>query len=118
MMIELICRYSKPLSEDINKQLSEHLSEQRIILGDDDFDADQEKSKFLKDLDEMFEYGPFTFSMKDVCAFNSLDEEHTAVRFYNNAVCAFKINYDQFKEIYQDVTQILIKEYIFEEDAK
>jgi hypothetical protein len=112
MMIELLCRYNKPLDDTLSKQIENLLSTERIIQGDN-FDEEFERKRILKELkqtDSGYEYGEFVFNLKDVTAFNRIDKQHVAVRFFNNSVCIFKMEYQDFKEMYQFEMGVMIKE--------
>lgn len=109
-MIELLCRYNKPLDESLSKQIENLLSTERIIQGDD-FDEEMSRKRILRDMKKSevsYEYGEFVLNLKDIVAFNRLDNIHTAVRFINS-VCVFKIDYQTFKEMYQEEMGIIIK---------
>lgn len=58
-----------------------------------------------------YNYSPMVFSVKDLRAFNKVNPEHTAIRFYNGDVYTIKVPYDDFKEIYVDTTGNSISYY-------
>jgi hypothetical protein len=107
MIVELPCRYLKKLDKDAQRELDRQLDTERIIQGED-FDEEAERLRLVEE-EEQYEYGLFTFNMKDICAFNEIDAGHTAVRFYNNAICVFKLEYIIFKQLYQEVTGLAIR---------
>ena len=118
-MLELSCRYSKTLDPVVQQELEDSLETQRLILGDN-YNETIAKDNFLKSIGQKYEYGPFTFNLKDVVGFNAIDEEHTAIRFYNSMVYVFKINYEEFKIAYQEISGMLVRSVILEkiEDDK
>lgn len=115
MIIELLCRFSKVLSEKENSELEEELSIQELIKGGD-FDKIIEKDKLLS-TKVSHEYVSTVLDLKDVAMFNSSDETHTTIRLYNGAIFNFKIGYDNFKAIYQTLTGKIINSFT-EEDGK
>mgnify|MGYP001607642878 CR=1 FL=1 len=58
-----------------------------------------------------YTYSPMVFSIKDLRAFNKVNLEHTAIRFYNGDVYTIKVPYPDFKEIYVDATGNSISYY-------
>ena len=111
MVIELLCRYPKdPASEDFS-QFDEELDLMAVIQGDN-FNREKERNKLIKKENvDKFEYGPFSFDLKDIVSFNMVDADHTCVRMYGNVGYVFKINYDEFRTIYQTLSGRVINDF-------
>lgn len=119
MMIELLCRYSIPFSKKKEQAIEDELKIIRLIKNDN-FDEETERERIMEELGindvDSFEYGEFCFNLKDVIAFNRIDAKHTVARFFNNAICVFKIDYESFKGVYQEETGMIIKCIITEDE--
>lgn len=117
MMIELLCRYAKKLTPDEEQEIELLLNTQAIIDGDD-FDKVSAREKLLSERGDLFEYGEFTFNLKDVMSFNLVDSKHTCIRFYNGAIYTYKIDYESFRSIYQTLTGTLINDFNYLKSIK
>lgn len=109
MVIELQCRYNKPISSDSKREFDERMNTQRMIDGEN-FNEEVFREKYFQDQEDQYEYGPYVFSLKDIVSFNRIDEEHIAVRFFNNSLCVFRISHESFKQLYQEITGVFVRE--------
>lgn len=114
-IIKLLCRYQKDSSDKDSKAIEEELKIQEVIQGDK-FDKDIEREKLVK-AKGSYEYGPMVLNLKDVCMANSVDEEHTVLRFYNGVAYTFKISFDIYEAAYQAMTGLIVHDFT-EPDVK
>lgn len=118
MIIQLDCRYPKTLTKKEQSALDKELEFRSVVV--QDFNKNEETEKFLEENNyPKYEYGPFVFSLKDISKFNLVDENHICIRFYGGEVYVFRISFEQFKIIYQNLTgNIIINSEVVMEDAK
>ena len=116
MLVELLCKYNKAISKEALEEINQILATEELIKGSD-FDKETMREELLEEHGS-HEYGPFTFNLKDVQGFNHIDPEHTCVRFYNGQVFNFKVEYEIFKSVYQQLTSILITSLIAEQNIE
>lgn len=112
MIVEFLCRYSEVVDENYLVGIEEELDTQEIIKGNK-FNREKEKQKLLKGK-KAFEYGPVMFDLDDVETANSVDEEHTAIKFYSGVMRIIKFNYEEYKAVYQTMTSKLISSFLEE----
>jgi hypothetical protein len=116
MIIELLCRFNRDINESELKDLTQELEIEALIKGND-FDLQKEKDKILEN-NKLFDYSPMVINLKDVFTFNLVDDLHTCIRFYNNISFTFKIEYNNFRTVYQTITGRLITDLITELNAE
>ena len=115
MILELLCRYPKELSQKELDALELELETDEIIKGDA-FNKESEKEKRIRRIGK-FEYGPFVLNVKDIMTFNYVDRKHTTLRFYGGIQYTFKINYTEFKSAYQALSGMLINTFIEDQET-
>lgn len=115
-VIELLCRYNKESGDEIAKSIELELDTQAIIQGDK-FNREVEKEKLIKS-SNAFDYGPMMFNLKDVSGANHVDKRHTHITFYTMPGRTFKINYEQFKALYQTLLLVIINDFTNIDDLK
>lgn len=109
MLLELDCRYNKELKGKKKEALEKHLDHLRIVKPD--MNELTEIEKWRRANDELWEYGKFVLDLADVGTFNSVDSEHTCIRQkYGERAFTFKIPYYEFKDLFVNVTGLLIRE--------
>jgi hypothetical protein len=116
MIVELLCRFTKEIAQEASSSVEEELDILEIVKGGE-FDRDKERERLLNQEDK-YEYGAMVFNLKDVYTFNSVDDQHTSVRFYNGISFTLKVGYDEFKSIYAKVGQFVINKFIKDTDGK
>lgn len=111
MKAELLCRFTKEISKDLEQEIQEELATKRMLHGDD-FDEEEEREKILESKDiDAFDYVPMVMDLKDVMFFNKVDDTHTCVRTPIGAAFTLKIDYPRFKDVYEQQLGIKIQDY-------
>lgn len=102
MEIELQMRKDGILPKDIQDEITQA----RIVSGDEDaFDVEQ----YLQEND-LYEYEPAVFNIKDVTFFNKHDARHTHILILDGAVSMLaRIEYELFKRIKEAMTGMKTK---------
>ena len=101
--VEIIIRFSDEKTKEELEREREDIKLKKLI---GEFDEDYEP----EDTEERYIYETMTFDLKDVKAFNRLDDEHITLRLYERDSFAAKVNYKKFKENYQRITGYTIHE--------
>jgi len=109
MIVELLCRYTKEIDEQVLAEIDEQLDTEELIKGDT-FNRGKERSKLLKKY-VSHEYGPFIFNMLDIFSINYVDKDHVHVRFDNDTAFTFKIEYEYFRGIYQSLLGLVVNDF-------
>lgn len=109
MIIELLCRYRKDPDDEMHEYIEDELKTLSIVKGDS-FDHEKEYNKLTKQ-NKLYDYGPFLLNLKDVKFVNQVDKNHTLIRFNSGDMFVFKIQYEQFKLIYQSLTSYIIRDF-------
>jgi hypothetical protein len=112
MVVELMCRYIKPPSQEAVKKMEEDYK-LRELMGEDITHTPANISGLME-----YEYGPFVFDTKDIISFNMVDSKHTCVRFVDNMIFTFRIGYKEFKAIYIGCTGVQISSFTDDKSLK
>lgn len=108
MNVDFLCRFLKPVDKEKLEEFEEYAKAQKLILGED-FNFDAERNEYLGD--DLYEYSPISFDLKDVKLFNGADDIHTSIRFYGNDAFIIKCDYEKFREIYQSLSGKVIHDF-------
>lgn len=106
MNIELLCRFNVDPDDATMDEINEKLNTEELIQGDR-FNKNKEYLKLVKQ-HKLYDYTPLTFNLRDVRFINPVDNEHTTLRFFDGSMYTFKINYTNFKTIYQTLLATMI----------
>lgn len=108
MIIEVLCRYNQTEDSTL-KLINEALDTERIIQGDN-FDEYKERNKLVKQY-QAYDYGPMCINLKDVFIFSYIDNDHTAIKLYGGSAFNIKLNYTNFKNIYQTLLSTVVNSF-------
>lgn len=108
MIVEFLCRYNAPLDDETIQLIDKELKAGRII--NSDYDELSERTRLSKKY-QCYEYGPFTFNLKDIKRFNHIDSKHTCIRFFDGEAANVKVSYETFQTIYTTMTGINIHKF-------
>lgn len=98
MLLELLCRFNKGLTQEQIEEIKDRLETNRLI-GGDNFDADEMYKKLAKEYMQ-YEYDVMTVHINDIRNFNPVDKEHVCIRFEDGGSFVYRITYDEFQEVY------------------
>lgn len=112
MIVELLCRFTKEISEEELTELKDEIEIQRLVKGDENYGENLIQSK------RSYEYASMMVNLQDIMFSNPVDEAHTCIRFYGGSVFTYKINFDEFKSIYQSLLGKVIHDFTSVEELK
>lgn len=97
MMVELLVRYGKnKKTSDLTDEDLALIQSKRILEEGYDYSKDKEFVSYSYDL--------VTLNFKDICEIMRLDDQHTQINKYNNTMWIAKLPYNEFKDVYTQVT--------------
>lgn len=104
-----MCRYQKDDNSSVMVKINQELDEQSLIKGDS---FNREKAKqYLMNKRNAYEYGNFTFDLKDVKTWNWADQDHTTIRLYGGETYVFKVDEQRFGAIYQTLMNTIVNDF-------